>query len=101
MSQVVSMVRGMVEPGRLDEVLLPYQAALAEGLPAAIVDTYLGRTVDGSVVILTVWRDRSDLEAMRASDEEPFARKLIREAGGEPTAEFLDVLASTTAGLSG
>lgn len=35
---------------------------------------------------------------MVATGEEPFARRLIREAGGEPTAEFFDVLESSTAG---
>ena len=50
----------------------------------------------GTVAIVSVWRDRADLDAMLKSGEEPFARRLIREADAEPRAEFFDIRASST-----
>jgi hypothetical protein len=96
MTMVMSVVRGSVEPARLDEIRLPYESAITAGLPPAIVATYLLTEPNRDVAIATVWRDRAALEAMVASGEEPLARRLIREAGGEPKAEFLDVIAAST-----
>ncbi len=90
-TRVISFVRGTISPEARQEVAERFSAALASGLPPAIEQTYL-LTGDGdAVAILTVWRDRAALETMMASGEEPFARRLIREAGGQPMVEFLDV----------
>ena len=97
MGMVLSLVRGTVAGERLHEVTDPYRAALGGDPPPAIAATYLLTGIDGSVAIATFWHDRADLDAMIATGEEPFARRLIREAGGAPTAEFFDVAAAATA----
>jgi hypothetical protein len=91
----MSLVRGAVAADRVDEVANPYRAAISAGLPATITATYLLTVAAGGVVIATIWRDRADLDAMVASGDEPFARRLIREAGGDPSAEFFDVVAAS------
>jgi hypothetical protein len=94
--KIMSIVRARIDPGRVDLIRMPYEAALAAGLPPAIVETSLLADESGDVAIATVWRDRATLDAMLATGEEPFARRLLREAGGEPRAEFFDILATST-----
>ena len=97
MGPVFSLVRGKILATRVDEVVATYQAALAAGPPPGIVKTYLLSDGTGTVVVATVWRDRATLDAMRRTGQEPFAPRLIREAGGEPSAEFFDVIAESAA----
>jgi hypothetical protein len=61
-------------------------------LPPAIRKTYSLAAEDGTVAMVTVWRSREDLEVVRSGPEEPFARRVLREAAGDPSAEFFDVL---------
>ncbi len=91
---VVSIISGRLPAERVQGLVAAYRAALAAGIPSGILATYAVDAGGGEVRIMTVWRSRADLEAMIATGEEPVARRLIREAGGEPRAEFLDVLAS-------
>lgn len=93
MGQIVSLVRGVVAPDRLAALEADYRAGLVAGLPSGIVRTYLLRGPSGEVAIATVWRDQAALDAIRASGEEPLARRLIREAGSEPTVDLFEVLA--------
>jgi hypothetical protein len=95
MAMALSFVRGSVAPDRLDEVVAPYRSMIAGNLPPTIAATYIQTDAAGTVAIATVWRDRADLDAMLASGEEPFARRLIREVGGEPRAEFFDIVATS------
>ena len=82
--------------GRQHEVAEPYAAGISAGLPAGIEQTMLIR--DGEEMgIVTVWASRQDLEAMLASGEEPFARRLIRKAGGTPQVRIFDVEATSRA----
>jgi hypothetical protein len=99
-AMALSFVRGIVASDRLDEVVAPYRLAIAAGLPPTIAATYLLTDASGTVAVATVWRDRADLDAMVASGVEPFARRLIREAGGEPLAEFFNIAASSEPGTS-
>jgi hypothetical protein len=94
----LSFVRGTISPDRLEEIAAPYRAAIARGLPSTMAATYLLSDASGTVAIATIWHDRADLDAMVASGEEPFARRLIRQAGGDPQAEFFDVMAASDAG---
>lgn len=98
MARVLSLVRGTVEPGAVEQIRTRYRAGVSGARPPGLEATWLLRAADGAVAIATLWQDRSALDAMVATGEEPFARRLIREAGGEPTAEFFDVLESSTAG---
>lgn len=92
MARVISIVRGDIPAERIAGLVAAYGGAIEHGRPPAIVETFLGTSGSGTVAIVTVWRERADLEAMVASGEEPLARRLIREAGGAPQVEFLDVL---------
>ncbi|MBI3751185.1 MAG: hypothetical protein HY263_05960 [Chloroflexi bacterium] len=91
MARVISIVRGDIPAERIAGLVAAYGEAIEHGRPPAIVETFLA-SGSGTVAIVTVWRERADLEAMVASGEEPLARRLIREAGGAPQVEFLDVL---------
>lgn len=92
MDPVVTVVSGRVPAERQESVANRYREELARGLPPGIVQTMLYRA-DDELSILTVWRTREDLEAMIAVGDEPFARRLIREAGGAPVVRVLDLLA--------
>lgn len=92
---VVSIISGRLPAENVEGLVAAYRAAVAAGIPSGILATYALNAGGGEVRIMTVWRSRADLEAMIATGEEPLARRLIREAGGEPRAEFLDVLASS------
>lgn len=93
MAEVVSMVTGLVQPDRVHEVSDPYREALRDGPPPDLEDTFLLRRDAGQLAILSVWHRRADLDAMLASGEEPFARRLIRGAGGTPEVAIYQVLA--------
>jgi heme-degrading monooxygenase HmoA len=93
MAETVTIVSGVIAPERQTEVEGPYRAAIAGGLPPGLTDTMLLRGEDGRVTIVSVWATRADLDAMRASGNEPLARRLIREAGGTPEVGIHEVLA--------
>lgn len=93
MGAVITVVSATLDEARIDGVVEAYESGLSGEKPAAILATYLARESD-VVSVVTVWRDRAALDAMIASGE-PFARRLLREAGGEPEAHFLDVLAAS------
>lgn len=93
MGAVITMVRGQVLPERVQEVADPYREALRGGPPPDLEQTFLLQGGDGQLAIMSVWHRREDLEAMLATGEEPFARRLIRIAGGTPEVAIYDVLA--------
>src|SRR5687768_7739789 len=92
MAEVVTMVSGVIDPGRVDEVLEAYRDALRDGPPPDIGETFLLQEDGHRLSVLSVWHRRAGLEAMLASGEEPFARRLIRGAGGTPEVRILEIL---------
>lgn len=48
------------------------------------------------MAILSVWHRRADLDAMLASGEEPFARRLIHSAGGTPQVAIYEIVVRAT-----
>lgn len=90
---VLTFVSAKISPDRQDDVIRPYSEAVAQGLPPELRQTFLVVGDDDTMAIATVWRRREDLDVMLASGEEPFARRLLREAGGEPEARFFDIRA--------
>jgi len=92
MGSVVTWARGHIEPERQAEVVEPYRAMIDGNLPPEIVATMLLRNGD-EMNIVTTWASADDLQALIASGSEPFARRVIREAGGEPTVTVFEVLA--------
>jgi heme-degrading monooxygenase HmoA len=88
---VLSFVSARISANRRDEVIRPYSEAVAAGLPPGIRQTFLLQGEDETMAIATVWSSREDLDAMVASGEEPFARRILREAGGEPEPRFFEI----------
>ncbi len=96
MSAVVTIVTGRISPDRDHEVADPYREALKDGPPPDLEETLLLQGDVGQLTILSVWPRREDLDAMLVSGEEPFARRLIRAAGGTPEATIYEVLVRST-----
>lgn len=92
MAEVVTLVSGLIEPGRAHEVLDPYREALKQGPPPDIEETFLLKGDANQMAILSVWHRQADLDAMLASGQEPFARRLIRGAGGNPEVAIYEVV---------
>lgn len=88
---VLSLVTARIAPDRREDVVGAYRLALDGGLPPPIRQTFLLLGEDETVAIATVWRSREGLDAMLASGEEPLARRLLREAGGDPAASFFEI----------
>ena len=101
MAEVVTLVAGHIQPDRVVEIAGPYRDALANGPPPDLEETFLLEGDAGQIAILSVWHRRADLDAMLASGEEPFARRLIRSAGGTPEVAIYDVIARSTSETGG
>lgn len=92
MAKTVTLVSGRVDPLRHPGLIEEYEAGTAAGLPPGIEQTLLLRRGD-EIAVMTLWATREDLETMIATGEEPFARRLIRSAGGAPEVQVFDVVA--------
>lgn len=99
MAEVVTLVTGIIPPERIQEVIGPYEDALKNGPPPTLEETFLLKAED-RLAILSVWHRRSDLDALLASGEEPFARRLIRGAGGTPDVTIYEVVSRATSGAA-
>ena len=95
---VLSFVSASVSPDRRDEVVRSYTDAVAGELGPGVRQTFLLSGEDETMAIATVWNSRDDLNAYIASVEEPLARQMLREAGGEPQAKFFDILVEASSG---
>ncbi len=92
MAKTVTLVTGRVDPGRQAAVVGQYEEGTSRGLPPAIEETFLLRSDGDQLAIMTVWATRQELDGMLATGEEPFARRLIRTAGGTPEVQIFDVV---------
>jgi hypothetical protein len=89
---VMSFVGARIEPERQEEVRRSYVEMVGRDLPSAIRETFLLAAEDGTMAVATVWRSREDLDVVRSAPDEPFARRVLREAGGDPKAEFFEIV---------
>jgi heme-degrading monooxygenase HmoA len=89
----LSLVSAQIAPERQAEVAEAYRSMVETDLPPVIRETFLLVADDGTVAIATVWNSREALDAVRSGPEEPFARRVLREAGGDPEARFFDIVA--------
>ena len=96
MAAVVSMVTAAIAPDRVAEITGPFSEAIRGGMPERRQTTLL-RGEGNRWIVMTVWRSREDLDAYLSSVEEPFARRLFRQAGGEPTVEIFEVVLDSAA----
>jgi hypothetical protein len=98
MSSVITTVRARIAPERVAEVTGPFSEAVRRGMPERR-QTMLLRGEGDAWQIVTVWDSRADLDAYLSSVEEPFARRLLRLAGGTPEVEVFEVVLDTHAVL--
>jgi len=91
MTGVMTVVSAQIAPERTDEVTEPFRQAVRNGMPERHHATLLRGEGDIWWIVST-WRSRADLDAYLTSVDEPFARRLLRQAGGEPVVRILDVV---------
>jgi heme-degrading monooxygenase HmoA len=92
-SPILTEVSATVDPGRADELVASF-GALTEGpVPPGLLRTELVQGDDDVWCVLTLWRDREALDAMRASTE-PAAPQLFRQVGARPAVRILRVVDS-------
>lgn len=80
-------------PERVEEVADPYGERLKHGPPPELEETFLLKGDTGQLAILSVSNRRADRDAMLASGEEPFARRLIRRPCGYPEVMIHEIVA--------
>jgi catechol 2,3-dioxygenase-like lactoylglutathione lyase family enzyme len=93
MAEVVTLATGTVSADGMRRIAEAFRIGLAGGPPPEIEETFLLEAAAGRVAIMTVWHRQSSLDALLTSGEEPFARRLIREAGGTPDVAIFDIAA--------
>jgi heme-degrading monooxygenase HmoA len=96
MSGIVTLVRARIAPERAAEVTGQFSEAVRAGMPERR-QTSLLRGEGNVWQILTVWRNRADLNAYLASVDEPFAHRLLRTAGGTPEVEIFELILDSNA----
>jgi heme-degrading monooxygenase HmoA len=92
MTAVVTMVSARIPPDRVPRLVAAFGEAARAGFPDQRRQTSLLRGEGGTWRIVTLWSSREDLAHYLSSGEEPFARRLLREAGGAPEVEVFEVV---------
>lgn len=95
MSGIVTMVSARISEERVEGLMAAFNQAVRAGLPEQRRQTSLLRGDDGGWRIVTLWSSRADLDDYLASGDEPFARRVLREAGGTPSVEVLEVVGAS------
>jgi heme-degrading monooxygenase HmoA len=95
---VMTVLEARVTSDKWTALEQAYQAATRQ-LDTGISQTFLVHSSADSTLwqIITVWRSRQVLEAMRQSIETPRGVLIFRAAGAESTLSVFDVVAHTTA----
>lgn len=90
---VLTVLEACVHPDRVPDLLRAYEETRTSPVPPFIVRSYLLRSAQDPQTwrIMTIFRSRQDLEAMRASGETPRGVVMFRAAGAEPTFSLFDV----------
>ena len=70
MAEAISVVTGRIAPERIADLEAAYAEVVSGGLPPTLEDSFLLRTDQDQVAILSIWHRRSDLERLAASGEE-------------------------------
>lgn len=92
MSGIVTMVGARISEDRVGGLMASFSQAVRAGLPEQRRQTSLLRGDDGTWRIVTLWSSRADLADYLASVDEPFARRVLREAGGTPSVDVFEVM---------
>jgi hypothetical protein len=93
--QILTVVSGVVDPDREDDLAAAYGRVLAGVIPDGLLASALLRGDGHQWQITTLWRDRAALdamlEAMRASVDMPAAPQVFRAVGAEPMLAVFEV----------
>ena len=96
MAQIVTFVTGQIGAERVAGLETDFRKLIQggggpPGMPGP-EKTFLLRTGEDRVAILSLWASRADVDALLASGEEPPARRLIRAHGGTPEVTLWEVV---------
>lgn len=91
---VLTVLEARVGPDRVDDLRRAYEETRTSPQPPFIVRSFLLQSDRDPGVwrIMTVFRSREELEAMRASGETPRGVAMFRAAGAEPTFALFQVV---------
>ncbi len=86
MTMIMTILESHVAPDKQAALQAAFKSATAQ-LDTGIEQTFLSRSNADPTLwrIMTVWRDREALDAMRASGETPRGVLIFREAAAEPS----------------
>jgi quinol monooxygenase YgiN len=98
-SMVMTILEAQVAPERWDALRESYEARARLPESGSIVESFLIQGTEDSNTwrIVTVWRDREALEAMRSSGETPTGVLIFRDADAEPRLTIFTVRANPRA----
>jgi hypothetical protein len=101
-AMVMTILEAQVAPERWDALRRSYEARARLPDSGAIVESFLIQGTDdiGTWRIVTVWRDREALEAMRGSGETPTGVLIFRDADAEPRLTLFTIWANPRAPLA-
>jgi quinol monooxygenase YgiN len=96
---VMTILEAQVAPERWDALRESYEARARLPESGSIVESFLIQGTEDSNTwrIVTVWRDREALEAMRSSGETPTGVLIFRDADAEPRLTIFTVKANPRA----
>jgi quinol monooxygenase YgiN len=99
---VMTMLEAQVAPERWEALRASYDTRARLPESGAIVESFLIQGADdaGTWRIVTVWRDRDALDAMRSSGETPAGVLVFRDAGADPRLTVFNVRANPRAAAS-
>lgn len=96
---VMTILEAQVAPERWDALRASYEARARLPESGSIVESFLIQGTEDSNTwrIVTVWRDREALDAMRSSGETPTGVLIFRDADTEPRLTIFTVRANPRA----
>jgi heme-degrading monooxygenase HmoA len=91
---IVTVLEARVDPHRAHDLVSAYSAGTAQ-MPEGLEETFLLRPVGGGDIwqIMTIWRGRAAMEAMRRASATPAGVLFFRAAGAEPLLSTYEVAA--------
>ena len=92
---VLTRVTAAVDPGRADDLVAAYRELLTQPFPDGLEQTMLLRGDRDEWQVITVWRDRAALDAMRAQPEPPAAVTLFRQFDSTPAVAIFEIAAAS------
>jgi hypothetical protein len=90
---VLTILEARVATDRVGDLRRAFEATRTAPIPPFILRSFLVQSTQDPDVwrILTLFRSREDLDAMRASGETPRGVAMFREAGAEPALSLFDL----------